>query len=48
MYRIHDSLMAKSYLSVKLTSLKAKNELQRYTAQHREYSQYFIITVNGI
>ena len=25
-----------------------KNKLQGYTVQHREYSQYFIITINGV
>ena len=24
------------------------NKLQGYSAQHREYSQYFIITMNGV
>ena len=29
------------------TIMYKMNKLQRYIAQHREYSQYFIISLNG-
>ena len=30
------------------TTMCNKNKLQRYIVQHREYGQYFIITINGV
>ena len=30
------------------TTMHKINKLQGYTIQHREYSQYFIITINGV
>ena len=30
------------------TTMYKINKLQGYIAQHREYSQYFIITLNGV
>ena len=34
--------------SVVQTTMYKINELQGYIVQHREYSQYFIVTINGV
>ena len=33
---------------LKGTNYYIQNKLYRYIVQHREYSQYFIITINGV
>ena len=33
---------------VQTTTYYKINKLQGYVVQHREYSQYFIITINGV
>ena len=39
---------AREEKGIKRHKLLLLNKLQRYIVQHKEYSQYFIITLNGI
>ena len=38
----------KTGMGLRGTNYHVQNKLQGYIVQHREYSQYFIITINGI
>ena len=44
-----DGRKGKIGVGVKVQTTKYKiNKLQRYIVQHRDYIQYFIITLNGV
>ena len=44
-----DGRKSKIGVGVKVQTTKYKiNKLQRYIVRHREYIQYFIITLNGV